>query len=504
MSNPEQPARSPLITEFLGSVHAWPEHIGAMKEIGLGWTRLDVPWDQLQPRESDSVDLSRPTRQGILRQRFAELADGNIALLPILDYSTAWSAVELPYSFESRGVRYDLHSCGDTDPSIECSAYDSRNGKQLDRRPLAEMLGEPDCLPPADVQTWSNYCEHIVQTLAAPPHNLKYFQVWNEPTIEAGFFAGSMADFVDRILIPAAEIIHAHHGKVVFSGWPCSNSLREMSAVLNHNDAWRHVDILDVHYMPPIVFQWIYDEWIATDRCEGIWQTEVCSGISHSLIPDEYPRVLHWALDHGLTANDPHRYKLFFYCFPGDDRSAVGTGYDGAGLAYEKEDSTWEISRHGASMRTLHKLLAGESLRTFSGVQNNLALRPTLDTRQESMEAFIVDDRIVVAIHLAQTHAYLRIDDENRDLWHLSHSFLRRLRFVTLKLPEISIDSVVSAARISVRNQRAPLEVAPNADGPGIVIDVDPTDASEHVRAFAAVRPLTKVFYVEIQLTEPR
>ena len=503
MHKPEEPTKPPLISEFLGTVHAWPEHIDAMKEIGLGWTRLDVPWAQLQPRANKSVDLSRPTRQGNLRQRFAKIAEGRITLLPILGYSTAWAAAELPFAFESRGVRYDLHLCGQEEPLIECTALDLQSGEQLGRGPLAEMLGEPDCLPPADLQTWVDYCEYIVKTLSAPPYNLEYFQVWNEPTIEAGFFAGSPNDFVDRILIPAAEIIHSHHGKVVFSGWPCSNSLGEMSAVLNYNEAWRHVDILDVHYMPPLVFQWLYDEWIATGRCEGIWQTEVCSGISHALIPDEYPRVLHWALEHGLGVDDPHRYKLFFYCFPGDDRAPAGTGYDGAGLAFENENSTWGISRHGAAMQTLHRLLAGGSLRPFKGGHNNLSIGPTLDTRQESMEAFSVDDRLVVAIHLDQTHAYLRIDDEQRDLWHLSHPFLRRLRFLTLALPEVPIDAVVSVTRVSVRNLRTPLAPKPNTEGPGIVIDIDPTDTSEHVRAFAAVRPLVKVFYVEIQLTEP-
>ena len=101
---------------------------------------------------------------------------------------------------------------------------------------------------------WCAYCEYVVAILAAPPSGLTYFQIWNEPTTEAGFFHDSPEEFVDRILIPAAEIIYAHGGKVIFGGWPCCNTLEEMNHLLCYHDAWRYVDILDVHYMPPIIF----------------------------------------------------------------------------------------------------------------------------------------------------------------------------------------------------------------------------------------------------------
>jgi hypothetical protein len=485
-----------LVGEFLGAVHAWPEHLDAMREIGLGWTRLDVEWSCTQPSADAPPDLGNALHQGDLAAKFAQLAAAEVDLLPILDYGTEWAAVSPPHIFHSRGMRYEIRTDPEDPSALVQLVFDPDSGAELAREPF-DRLNE---LPPADSAEWVTYCEYVVTTLAALPYNLRYFQIWNEPTPEAGFYFGSPEDFVDRILIPAAEIVHAHGGKVVFGGWPCSNSLAEMNAMLRYRDAWRHVDILDVHYMPPAVFEWLYDEWVGPGHCEGIWQTEVSSGITHWLVPNEYPRVLHWALDHGLDEQHRHRYKLFFYCMPEDDRAPAGIGPDGSGLACQDEEGQWQVARHGRIVKTFHDLLAGPDLQTYPIPANNLDLVPTLDTDQGSIEAFAVDNRIVVAVHFNQTSASLYVDHQARDIWHLNHPYPRRQRHLTLVFSDLDIAAIDRVEHVSVRGHRIAQQVEPNPTGPGVVVQVDPTDQSEHVRAFAEVRALTKNLYVVITL----
>ena len=75
-----------------------------------------------------------------------------------------------------------------------------------------------------------------------------HFQIWNEPTRQAGFFFGTNEQYVSDVYLPAARAIRNLGGFVVFGGWPGSNSLAELNGVLRLHDAYKRTDIIDAHY----------------------------------------------------------------------------------------------------------------------------------------------------------------------------------------------------------------------------------------------------------------
>ncbi|OWA73336.1 glycoside hydrolase family 39, partial [Klebsiella pneumoniae] len=81
--------------------------------------------------------------------------------------------------------------------------------------------------PPTEEKDWTDFISAVVNRYSRAPYNIKYYQIWNEPTKKAGFWKGSNEQFIDSIYIPAAKIIKKHGGKVVFGGWPISNSMSE-------------------------------------------------------------------------------------------------------------------------------------------------------------------------------------------------------------------------------------------------------------------------------------
>lgn len=83
---------------------------------------------------------------------------------------------------------------------------------------------------------WLTYVDAVVSHYL-PHFNLTHYQVWNEPTREAGFWHGvNNSAWVTQVYLPAAQRIRARGGKVVFGGWPASNSLAELDMILNTNN----------------------------------------------------------------------------------------------------------------------------------------------------------------------------------------------------------------------------------------------------------------------------
>lgn len=83
---------------------------------------------------------------------------------------------------------------------------------------------------------WETYVDAVVSHYL-PRYNITYYQVWNEPTTQAGFWHGANnSAFVPQVYLPAARKIRARGGKVVFGGWPASNSLVEFSQILNTSE----------------------------------------------------------------------------------------------------------------------------------------------------------------------------------------------------------------------------------------------------------------------------
>jgi hypothetical protein len=180
----------------------------------------------------------------------------------------------------------------------------------------------------------------------------------------------------------------------------------------------------------------------------AIWQTEIgFESRNLGFVSNTYPRMLYWALEHRWTR--PDKYRIFFFPqWAPDDPKAYGyrTGlYAGD-----------HLSPHGRSLQTLATDLRGAPLRPYKGVVSEPALGSQLDEGMSSMEAFAIENRIVVAVHLnARTYALGRA--------------------ITLRFP-LDRRLIAKAERVDVAGIRLDQTSALAASGRGTTMQVDVAD----------------------------
>ena len=166
---------------------------------------------------------------------------------------------------------------------------------------------------PSDEKDWTKFISTVVDRYSKSPYNIKYYQIWNEPTKKAGFWKGTNEQFINIIYLPAAKIIKASGGKVVFGGWPVSNKIDELVHMLNESNAYAFTDIIDVHYRSLSMYETIYSTFIKTGLVSGIWQTEVGYTDKPYFLISEYTKILSWVIEHDW--NEKNKYKIFWYPF---------------------------------------------------------------------------------------------------------------------------------------------------------------------------------------------
>lgn len=301
------------VRQFLGAVHLGADEMQWADSVGAAWSRQGVQWGRHEP---DPGALEFETADSLM----AAAHRHGVRVMPVLSYAPEWAS---------------------TAPA------EHPNSKHFPPRSEA-------------VDRWKAYVETVVERYP----EVEYFEIWNEPNIDWFLVTDeNYRVYVERILIPAAEVIHAHGRKVVAPSytleWPMdvwppgerpsrhqrnlSSVIRDVDRWLSYRDAWRHIDVLSVHYakgdarpdgiafgdvLLPF-FDHVYEKWIATGRIEGIWNTE--EGLTATeagnagfvaLEPWErkpyaqwVPRYvlpfLHWAIRHDWDAR--HDYKLFWY-----------------------------------------------------------------------------------------------------------------------------------------------------------------------------------------------
>jgi hypothetical protein len=315
------------------------------RELGTGWFRRDFFWEYAErPKgkwnwEGYDNEVKRAQGEGAL-------------LLPIMDYSAPWAA----------SIKGNLRS----------------------------VPNEAD---------WNEYVERVVARYSSSPYNLRYFQVWNEPTVEAGFLQGaSKLDYIDKIYLPAARIIRKHNCYVVFGGWPHSNSLDQLGEELDHNNAWQWTDIVDVHYFEMYAWQTLYDRWIATGRCKGIWQSEIGWNTILNFLPNTYWRILYWSLQRGWQ--NPDQYKVFWY-------ERFNTGANAAkALVWKDPSGNFALTDHGKRLAEMNQLLGNSPLQLFTRFSVNPPLAPSSEETTPTALGFRVgDDSVVIVLLLAPASA---------------------------------------------------------------------------------------------------
>ncbi|MFB6272621.1 MAG: hypothetical protein ABEL51_06975 [Salinibacter sp.] len=403
-----QQVPSSYVEHFFGAVHLGADDMHYADDVGVRWSRHGVSWHQHQPHPDSSYDFSSSDRL------FAAAEDHGVKVMPVLSNLPAWASTK------------------DDTSAVSVRHYP----------PTKEA-----------VSAWKDYVEAIVERHP----EAEYFEVWNEPNID--WFLNAETNYkayVDRLLLPAAEVIHAHGGKVVapsytlewpMDSWPpeerpnrhqrnAASAIQDLDRWLNYHDAWKAVDIVSLHYgkgdvvprsmphgtsMMP-VYEHLYQNWIRPGRIEGVWNTEAGltateAGTAGFVALEPWERapyaqwvprytlpILDWALRSDWRSRD--QYKVFWYHIaqrtPGTQGMLRRTN-----LLRVAADSH-RVSRVGRALKTVSTLVtSADSVGRYEGrVTVGFGLHDTPDAANHfppvrfDTYAFRLDDRILVAAWL--------------------------------------------------------------------------------------------------------
>lgn len=357
-----------FVEHFFGAVHLGAGDMHYADDVGARWSRHGVRWHQHQPRPDSSYDFTTSDRL------FGAAAEHGVKVMPVLSNLPAWASTKKDTSAVS--VRH---------------------------------------YPPTEeaISAWSDYVEAVVERHP----EAEYIEIWNEPNIDWFLNAGTnYKAYVDRLLIPAAKVIHEHGRKVVAPSytlewpkdiWPpddrpnrhqrnAASAIEDLDRWLSYNDAWKHIDVVSVHYskgdvvprampyatsMMP-VYEYLYQNWIRPGRIEGVWNTEAGltateAGTAGFVALESWERspyaqwvprytvpILHWALQRGWRSRD--QYKVFWYHIAQKDPSEEGM-LRRTNLLAPASDSH-RVSPTGRALGTLSDLVtSADSVGTFDG-----------------------------------------------------------------------------------------------------------------------------------------
>lgn len=414
----DEPAPLSLVERFMGiaQLPRDPEGFAAMRAAGAGWQRDDVNWGNTDRVTEQDVTLTWMERHITAAQ------SAGVKVLPILDYMPEWLAAVEDWEWTYAGVRKVVNVTPDENERSgykrHLTEYDAATGEKISEYDIS-----PGFCPPRDSAKWAAIVEKTVAHFSKPPYDVRYFQIWNEATPLTGpFWNGSIERYVDEVHIPAAKAIRKHGGKVVWGGWPDCNTLAEYDEALAYHDAWKVTDILDVHYLYPAAFEYLWRKWVNTGKCEGIWMTEIGdSAHGTDIIPNQYPRMIYWALNHGWSKDDPDKYKVFFFSWDYMTRTTPEA------LRFDARPT------QAARMTQIARLLGGETLAPFDDFSTAPAMTFSLFEQDASVEGFRSGENIVIAFHIPQTYAAHDVNRETLDSNHMGFPRRRRRYAVTLK-----------------------------------------------------------------------
>lgn len=402
------------VRQFFGAVHMGPDEMPWAETLGAAWSRNGISWPNHEPEPGRYDFAAADSLVQAARRR-------SVRLMPVLSNVPPWAST---------------------------APEGTPNAKH---HPFGEE----------HVDRWRAYVDSVVSRYP----DVEYFEVWNEPNID-WFLATDRNHrlYVERILEPAAEVIHAHGRKVVAPSytlewpkdrWPPSerparsqrnlaDAIEDVDRWLGYRDAWRHIDVLSVHYskgdarpegvpsgdvlMP--FYDHVYENWIEPGRLEGVWNTE--EGLTATeagtagfvaLEPWERPPygqwvarytlpLLHWAIRHGW--DEPQQYKVFWYHITTSGGSGTlsptnlltrePAGEEAA--AVERGSGGLRLSETGRALRVVTGLFEGaDRVGVFGGdVRVGLGLSPEdpdapnrFPAYEFTSYAFRVDDDLLVA-----------------------------------------------------------------------------------------------------------
>jgi hypothetical protein len=438
------------------------ENQGALDGLvaGIQWDRMDVDWGKIVPAKGqiDKAAVAEYVRQ------FTEAKAHGITILPVLGYTAGWAANRTGYSYDFHGQTFEYGPV-----TAEAGGKFTRQlvtkdstGKVVSTTTAQTDIGRT---PPQNPSDWRDYVQLVVDTLK--PLGITYYQVWNEAYPGSGFWEGGLDQYMKDIHLPAASVIHKAGAKVVYGGWICGAPLSEYIALLDKWNAWKSIDVYDMHYMPIGTMQTIY----AAAQKRGVahpavWQTELGFTTEDKFIADIFPRVFHWGLSKGGSGLD--QFKLIYF--------AEWSPNDPASFGYNRTlISGSDLSPKGKTLVTLANLLRGDSAKTYDSFTTSPGLKPELNESLSTANGFLLDDkRVVLAVDLKRQNQADIFEDQNTgDTIHLNFGN------PTMSVTFSNVHNVKSLNRVDLFGNATPLTWK-NLGGGKVqvqvpIIDSDPT-----------------------------
>ncbi len=139
------------------NVHQSPSvGLDATRDAGAGWVRMDFNWLDAQPSAGGAYDWAR----------FDALIDGAVArklkVLAVVGYTPVWA-----------------------------SQADAKGG------------GSQNDVPKA-----GTFAPFVTAVVNRYKNRVTHYEIWNEPNLEQ-FFEGTPTDYIERVLLPGADAVHA-------------------------------------------------------------------------------------------------------------------------------------------------------------------------------------------------------------------------------------------------------------------------------------------------------
>ncbi|MFG0250162.1 MAG: hypothetical protein ACF8OB_14840 [Phycisphaeraceae bacterium JB051] len=427
---------------FSGACNGAHDYDYAAKTIG--WVRHDLSWNRIEPQQGqwDDQKLTDWAQKHVLNNQAH-----NITCLPILAYNTKWSTEKQNWSFERDGqVREYLHN-GEGKYTCKISKKNSDGSLSLIEE---KQVGQRGMYPmdESHVPDWQNYVRRAVSKLMAPPYNLKYFQIWNEAHPASGFYEGTLDSYMKRVHLPAAEIIHELGGKVVYGGWPCCGSLGQFVSLLDQYDAWKTIDVIDVHYFPVSAYAFLYREAQKRGiKHPYIWQTEFGFTTNPVALANAYPRILDWALRQNPVDQDQFKVLWFASWSPDDPK------------AYGHMHSLFAGSRltgNGSTLKVMGDLFDNRPIQRYPDVITEPKLRQQeIDERLSGIESFRAGDRLIQVVHLSANNTAKLFTDwqGNGDTMHLDHGSPN----LKITYPKLLARQITGAWRVDLEGNKIDL-----------------------------------------------
>lgn len=467
-------------------------------DSALCMTRRDFLWSQYEPTPGVFNDAYMQSYiDGLITSAQAQ----DVQFLPILCYNTAWSYDKTARTYyntadgQANGAygqatrKYDITPLGNDQFQYtvsnwtQYSYWDSNfpfyhtsyHWTQASQTTIAGVNAIGDSVFPIAADQLPARAEFLTRVVnAMKPAGVKYFQIWNEASQTSGYWHGGFDTYMQRIHLPDAATIHAAGGKVVYGGWPSDTSIQTYINVMNANNAWGSVDVLDVHYRALADIDTLYNAAAAAGHPEiGIWQTEYGFTSAEGTIGNVNPRFLNWALKHNGSA-DPDRYRMLWFALQSVPEFGQGN------TLYKDDGKT--LSNHGISLDTLSRLLGGKNLGLLNGVTNSRGWTASLDEGSDSIESFISDVGRVVVMHTSATSGT-----------------------VTLTIPGFAGYDLkaIDAYRVDQSGYKESLADSMSLSGDNLIVDVNIADnAASPVKGWN-LGTTENTIYVQVAVPEP-